>query len=381
MPPCAASAILADGDRRFPGQALPRGVSLALDAIRFAAAFIVFASHLAWRFFGGGVLGPLEPYGGQAVVVFFVLSGFVIGHVAASAEPTWRDFAAARLARLWSVALPALALTFLLDAIGRAADPARYHAMVQYVWDGRWHQALSGAFFLDETWGRETAIGTALPYWSLGYEAWYYAIFALAWYPRGAWRWLAVVAAVAAGPRIMAMAPLWALGLLLYHATGSLQPKRVLALPIAGAGVLIWCGWVALAGPDARVAMLGAWFDRPTLAQDYVVAIAFALVLLGIVAGTREVERALAPLAGPIRYLAGATFSLYLVHVPLMMFLLSVLPWRATDLRTRLLLLVAVPVAALAFAAVTERRKHAWRRAITGLFRARSWRVTDGSLR
>jgi peptidoglycan/LPS O-acetylase OafA/YrhL len=356
-------------------------VSLALDAIRFAAAFTVLASHLAWRFFGGGLLGPLEPYGGQAVVVFFVLSGFVIGHVGASSEPAWRDFAAARLARLWSVALPALALTFLLDAIGRAIDPGRYHAMVQYVWDGRWHQALSGAFFLDETWGRETAIGTALPYWSLGYEAWYYVIFALAWYPRGTWRWLAVAASVAAGPRIMAMAPLWALGLALYHATRWRPPPRAWAVPLAAAGVMLWGGWVALVGPDARVGGLGAWFDRPTLAQDYVVAIAFALVLLGVVAGTRAVERALAPLARPIRYLAGATFSLYLMHVPLMMFLLSVLPWQATDFRMRLLLLVAVPLAALAFAAVTERRKHAWRRAITGIFRVRPWPDTGATLR
>lgn len=367
--------------RTLPADRLPRGVSLALDLVRFGAAATVFASHMAWRFFTGAFLWPMEPYGAHAVVVFFVLSGFVIGHVAATSEPEWRGFAAARLARLWSVALPALALTFALDAVGRSIDPGRYHAMVQYVWDGRWHQALSGAFFLNETWGRETAIGTALPYWSLGYEAWYYLIFALAWYPRGAGRWLAVVAAVAAGPRIMVMAPLWALGLALYHLTAARPPPPALALPLAAAGILVWGGWIALAGPLADIGVLGAWFDRPTLLQDYVVATAFALVLLGIAAGTKTVERALAPAAGPIRYLAGATFSLYLVHVPLMMFLLSVLPWPDTDTRTRLLLLVAVPLAALAFAHATERRKQAWRRAITRLFILHSWPETNPTLR
>ena len=267
---------------------LPQGVSLALDAIRFAAALTVFASHMAWRFFTGAFLWPMEPYGAQAVVVFFVLSGYVIAHVAATSEMEWRPFAAARLARLWSVALPALALTFALDAIGRSVDPARYHALVQYVWTGRLHQALSGAFFLNETWGSQAYVGTALPYWSLGYEAWYYAIFALAWYPRGAWRLLALAAALAAGPRIMVMAPLWALGFALYHATAGRPPPRALALPLAVAGLLLWGGWIALAGKLADIPRLGAWFDRPTLLQDYVVATAFALVLLGIVAGTNS---------------------------------------------------------------------------------------------
>jgi peptidoglycan/LPS O-acetylase OafA/YrhL len=367
--------------RRLPPGRLPGGVSLALDAIRFVAALTVFASHMAWRFFTGAFLWPMEPYGAHAVVVFFVLSGFVIGHVAATSEPRWRQFAAARLARLWSVALPALALTFALDAIGRSIDPARYHALIQYVWTGRLHQALSGALFLNETWGLQTYVGTALPYWSLGYEAWYYAVFALAWYPRGAWRVLAVAAAVAAGPRIMVMAPLWALGLALYHTTARRPPPRTLALPLALAGLLLWGGWIALAGPLADIGVLGAWFDRPTLLQDYVVASAFALILLGIAAGTNAAGRALGKLAGPIRYLAGASFSLYLVHVPLMMFLLSVLPWPETDLRTRLALLVGVPLAALAFAHATERRKHAWRRVISRFFKDRSWPETDASLR
>jgi peptidoglycan/LPS O-acetylase OafA/YrhL len=57
------------------------------------------------------------------VDVFFVLSGFVIAFVTTERESDGRSFAIARLARVYSVALPALVVTFVLDAIGRSIKP------------------------------------------------------------------------------------------------------------------------------------------------------------------------------------------------------------------------------------------------------------------
>ena len=53
-------------------------------------------------------------------MVFFVLSGFVIAYVSEQKEHTLREYSISRLARLWSVAVPALILTIALDQLGRA---------------------------------------------------------------------------------------------------------------------------------------------------------------------------------------------------------------------------------------------------------------------
>jgi peptidoglycan/LPS O-acetylase OafA/YrhL len=69
---------------------------------------------------------PFSGYGHSAVVVFFVLSGFVIRHVTDTKEMHWPDYAASRIARIFSVTVPAIFLTLICDAIGRAVEPAIY---------------------------------------------------------------------------------------------------------------------------------------------------------------------------------------------------------------------------------------------------------------
>jgi peptidoglycan/LPS O-acetylase OafA/YrhL len=59
----------------------------------------------------GGILWPFTYMGSEAVMAFFVLSGFVIAYVADQRETTLQAFAAARLARLYSVIIPAMLLT------------------------------------------------------------------------------------------------------------------------------------------------------------------------------------------------------------------------------------------------------------------------------
>ncbi len=88
------------------GRALPESLSIYLDLVRFGAAVVVVLSH-TWP-----VLFPAHPLpwpGHQAVVVFFVLSGFVICH-AARPGLTLSEYALHRCARIWSVAPPALIL-------------------------------------------------------------------------------------------------------------------------------------------------------------------------------------------------------------------------------------------------------------------------------
>ena len=102
-----------------------RETSIYLDLIRFTAAVFVFLTHASREQSSGGFLWQLQ-FGREAVDVFFVLSGFVIAHVVETRERSALAYAVARAARLYSVALPALALTFLLDRIGQPLRPENY---------------------------------------------------------------------------------------------------------------------------------------------------------------------------------------------------------------------------------------------------------------
>ncbi|HEX3666918.1 MAG TPA: hypothetical protein VHU23_16965 [Rhizomicrobium sp.] len=68
----------------------------------------------------------------MAVTVFFVLSSFVITHVAAERETNLRLYAVSRLARVYSVALPAILLVIILDWTGHLLGSHRTLQMYQY---------------------------------------------------------------------------------------------------------------------------------------------------------------------------------------------------------------------------------------------------------
>ena len=90
---------------------MPHHLSLYLDAVRFAAALVVVFSH-AWLVLFPGY--PLHWPGPAAVIVFFVLSGFVMAYVTDRRDRSQADYALDRLSRLWSVALPALGFGIVL---------------------------------------------------------------------------------------------------------------------------------------------------------------------------------------------------------------------------------------------------------------------------
>src|SRR3954469_21106348 len=91
-------------------------LSVYLDLIRFGAALVVVLSH-AWLILFPAV--PLHWPGPAAVIVFFVLSGFVIAYVTDGHDRTLADYALNRLSRLGSVGLPALAFGAVVSYFSR----------------------------------------------------------------------------------------------------------------------------------------------------------------------------------------------------------------------------------------------------------------------
>jgi len=352
-----------------------RETSVYLDLIRFLAAVFVFLNHAGWQQISGGLLWQIS-YGREAVDVFFVLSGFVIGHVVEVRERSAFDYAVARAARLYSVALPAVALTFVLDRIGQALRPDLY---VEWCCDalGGWGWEYLGSLgFLNEIWSHHAPPGSDLPYWSLGFEAWYYVAFGLALFAPRPWNLISAALVLAAvGPGIAVLFPLWLLGFYCYR----LSARRLLG---RGAGAVLCVGaLIAFFAYEHGAYRYGELYTAFALtperlhdyAQDYIVGGLFALHLLGFCAVSESLASLLVRCERPIRWIAGATFTLYLFHVPLLHAVVALSPWPADTWPTRTLVFAGVPLIVLALAEVTERRKAAWRRGIVALLSKQGW--------
>src|ERR1700677_3754798 len=99
-----------------------------LDILRALASFFVVLSHARACFlkdYQPGMSNLLKPlyfissFGHESVIIFFVLSGCVVGRIVLRGMQTdswaWRDYLFDRLTRLWIVLIPALCLTALFD--------------------------------------------------------------------------------------------------------------------------------------------------------------------------------------------------------------------------------------------------------------------------
>ena len=277
------------------------------------------------------------------------------------------EYAASRLARIYSVAVPALALTYVLDTIGRAMRPELYHGFCCDQGGPAIWQFLRNLVFGGNVWFASVSPGSDIPYWSLGYEAWYYLAFGLFTFLPVNLRWIGAAAAmVAAGPGIAVLLPLWLLGVWCQKKTA---PRRAAWLMVVGGiGGII----VAAVLEQRQGQIYDAFNFSPErlldYAQDYLVGGCFAVVLVGIQSIGRELTWLSGRLAF-VRWAAGATFALYLFHVPLIRFVVAVSPWPVSGWASRSLVLIGVPLVVLALAEVTERRKVIWRKGFGWLMR------------
>ncbi len=119
---------------------------------------------------------------------------------------------------------------------------------------------------------------------------------------------------------------------------------------------------------------LSSGIGRPALAhqelvsQDYIIGALFTAHLIGFQTVSARFAEVLLPLARPIRWLSGATFSIYLFHFPLAQFLGAVSPWEPSSWQQRALLIVGTPCLALLLAEISERQKDWWRGLLSMMF-------------
>jgi peptidoglycan/LPS O-acetylase OafA/YrhL len=304
------------------------------NAVRGIAAVEVCASHLR-SFLLVNFAAVARPtaldrvfyfatgLGHEAVVIFFVMSGWLVGgsvwRQQRDGRFSWRDYGTARLTRLWLVLIPALLWTEAVDHIGFSIsggfgyDGSRF-AMSSSGPGGAAPLDLSMATFAGNALFLQTilvpVLGTNGPLWSLAYEFWYYAVFPLfgwAWHRRDSWRTLGFAAAGAAmlislPPAIQAGFVVWLLGWL-----AALLFPRVrasAAMPLALASLILTIGLLVL------------FKHRPVSGSAIYLGVAVAALLTGLRLLPNSAAFPWAQSAAS--HLAKISYTLYLFHFPLL---------------------------------------------------------------
>lgn len=336
--------------------------SVYLDLVRFLAALAVLIGHLDQDGMATGWL-EIGHFGHEAVVIFFVLSGLVISHATFGREHDWRAYVAARFARIYSVVLPAIVLSFAVKALGVMLDPQGL-GPVFYGKELAWGNLFGALFFV-----KGSALPWNDPFWSLCYEVWYYVIFGLAMFVRGGRRWLWVaVAALIAAPPILLLFPLWLLGSWLAAHGAQLVPR-------AGWSRVMWIGSILAiigldySGIDTEIktyfhdTIPGYWRLQASqrFVTDYVLGLLVAANFLAFRGLDERAKAWLHACRKPVVFLAGYTFSLYLFHRPLSQFLGYFFPNTGHDKLISLAAILGVSLICFAIGALTEQRKQGYR--------------------
>jgi peptidoglycan/LPS O-acetylase OafA/YrhL len=349
-----------------PAPPLPRPLSLYLDCCRFLAAVLVVASHFApYGVIAGGHRSWLPDLGRESVVIFFVLSGFVIAYTTQRKDGGLRAYCVARCTRIYSVALPILLLAFF--AAGALVAAGVVPANQFYQLAKPWLYLPLHLLFMGELWTISEPPLLLSPYWSLGYEVWYYVLFGALFFLRGRRRMvLAASILLFIGPKLWLLLPVWASGVLAYHWQQRLVFNHPFTRPLA---LLGWCATLALlvlfkvSDTDVALrALANATWPFPGLPlksadrylADYAVCI---LVVANFLCAKNAVFSSLLRIEKPVRALASYTFTLYLVHVLVMRLWMMLYPHDRNSSVDVVALVVVIGVCTWLVGQATERRK------------------------
>jgi len=329
-------------------------VSIYLDVLRFLAAMAVFLWHAGNSPVSSGVLPDIY-FNHKVVIIFFVISGYVIAASAARPDRTLANYGADRFARLSSVVVPALLLTYLLDAIGSRVTPEIYSSISPH-----WQpvRLLVNFLYCQQIWFLCVNPSSNKPFWSLGYEFWYYVLFCV-WIFVGSKRsklLLLLLIALFIGPKILLLLPAWAAGAVAFHASKarsrSYRSSLLLFIITGLAAVLalLFENQLGLNNGKAGMAPLyyssNYWGDNifaGLVAMNFFYGALFSKHLKENLESHRTVKL--------IRWLASHTFSLYLYHLPILLFLRAITKY---DPHNPLAVLAAMSVTLLIIAGLSK---------------------------
>ncbi|MDQ0903972.1 acyltransferase [Paenibacillus sp. V4I7] len=306
-------------------------VSNYLDFMRGLAAILVLMEHLGSRLFVGygylqfpnaivKLLYLLNLLGGPAVIVFFVLSGLFISRTVLKTifenKWSWKSYLVNRLSRLYVVLIPALLLTFIADKI--ASNYFNY----------RWYtndftnikDFIGNLFYLQTIFVR--TYGSNAPLWSLSSEFWYYMLFPVfILIFRNQRKALKIVYSIIAlgilfmiGQRINSYFLIWLLGtVVLFLPSIHLVKSKI----IMSVSFLLVCIAMLLRPLINNGRLFIDHHTNNLFFVDLFIGLSFSFLIYSLLHGIEKKNKANKWFEKISKLLASFSFSLYLLHYPI----------------------------------------------------------------
>lgn len=317
----------------------------------------IFVNHAS----GNGVIASafylVTGFAHQAVIVFFAMSGYLVGGKALTQifarTFSWNNYMIRRLSRLWLVVIPALLLTLAFDLHGQwlaSGYDGTYRGIylsgpVEPGIDLNWRTFIANLLFLQTV--TTPVLGSNGPMWSLANEFWYYIFI-----PMVCWTAFAAQNLYARS-----------LGSILILTMILLLPSHFIE------GGFIWLAGAVMAMAAERP-VLKQYFQSTLIRIFVILALPVSILIarllpnsgdlwFGLIIAISLPVLALLPAPTGVyqrisHALAEISFTLYLTHMPLLM--LIVMVWLAPDRFTfgpiGLLVFIGLFVLALLWAAL-----------------------------
>lgn len=312
-----------------------------LDLFRGLAALIVCISHIRsafWVDYGAIQVKAwwhipvylITGFGHQSVIIFFVLSGFLVGGgvLAKGKIFSWSDYFPARLIRLWLVLIPALIFTAICDFLTLNTLPNAFDGVLSSLWNSGpsspegfgWRVFLANSLFLQTI--EVPVFGSNGPLWSLANEFWYYILFPLitcglsftgtfGLFKRGVLLLLALCIVFWLSLEITSYFSIWLMGVACFLVIRKYPLKINIFFTLASV-IFFFCFLFATKYFHGS--------ERLVIVSDILVGLCFSMLLICL-NGYQAPWRSYALLNIIIKKVSEFSYSLYLFHFPLVILL------------------------------------------------------------
>jgi peptidoglycan/LPS O-acetylase OafA/YrhL len=282
------------------------------------------------------ILAPLT-IGHQAVMVFFVLSGYLVGGSVlksfAADRWRWSDYLVKRIVRLWVVLVPALIVGALIDAIG-------FHFLAQA---GGIYSAPAGqdyvtpdqikrGFDIWNVFGNMLFLqgvsiptaGTNIALWSLANEFWYYLMFpTILLIVRRDTPFAGRIACALAVAAIVALIGADATYLFLVWTLGAMVALMPRKIPSRWAGLVVLLASLLFVGVFLKLKSFGL----PIYGSEMALGVLTASLIYAIKCQDRAGD--VSGYSRASRFFSDISYTLYVTHVPFLIFVCAIVnaPW------------------------------------------------------
>ena len=317
---------MSDEPPRVSAVCISAPASAYLDALRAVAANLVLVSHVLLLYF------PNQYHyrgGSAAVVIFFLLSGFLISRSmldwATRPNPRLPGFLADRVARIMTPFVPVLVLVALLNVFvieSRMGGAGLNTGIASFIGNLLMLHDYPGFQMLErmhaDMWWRIRPYNAAEPFWTVAVEFWLYIAVGLFFFcvllketVRRSYLWSLTALSVpvllwntvAGGGESLTL--VWMFGALAAYLIARAQSGGTAVALGTLSLCLVGCGSMALAARSAT-----AGFDPYNLQ----IALLMALVMFGALVGLNGMDHSPRWLAKPASFFASYSYSLYLTH-------------------------------------------------------------------